>query len=199
MENLLVCFNNLVVLLIIRAASCQLNYGLCKSCRKPLIRRFFQNKVKFLLRIILIHEESLFSSLRSRLHFSGQPPLGVHLLLPQGWPLKAGSTVFYWQESWQHRHVFVEIKCWNLLSSLSWQNMRGLIFLQGMWHASAHVWRFDFWSGEPFSKLVFGKEILFHRPWEAWESYYIITEELSCLFWKFLTPYFVFSCKHYQT
>ena len=42
-ENLLVCYNTLVVLLIIRAASCQFDYDLSKSCQKPLKRSFFPN------------------------------------------------------------------------------------------------------------------------------------------------------------
>ena len=44
-------------------------------------------------------------------------------------------------------------------------------------------------------KLTSGEEFLFHRPWEAWESYYITIEEVFGSFWKFQTTYFVFSCK----
>lgn len=42
-ENLLVCYNTLIVLLIIRAVSCQFDYDLSKSCQKPLKRSLFPN------------------------------------------------------------------------------------------------------------------------------------------------------------
>jgi len=44
----------------------------------------FQDKLMFLLKIMLISDEPLLSS---------QPPLGGHLLVPRGWPLNRGSTV----------------------------------------------------------------------------------------------------------
>ena len=46
----------------------------------------FQNKVVFLLKIILIYDEPL---------LRGQPPLSGHLLVTRGLPLNGGSTV-YW-------------------------------------------------------------------------------------------------------
>ena len=36
-----------------------------------------------------------------------------------------------------------------------------------------------------FSRLAFGEEILFHRPWDARESYYISIQELFGPFWTF--------------
>ena len=51
----------------------------------------FQNKVTFLLNIILIYDQPLIST---------QPPLSGHLLVPQRWPLNRGSTVFlnsFWE------------------------------------------------------------------------------------------------------
>ena len=44
----------------------------------------FQDKLMFLLKIMLISDEPLLSS---------QPPLDGHLLVPRGWPLKGESTV----------------------------------------------------------------------------------------------------------
>ena len=43
----------------------------------------FQNKVMFLLKIMLIDDEAL---------LSGQPPLSGHFPAPRGWPLNCGST-----------------------------------------------------------------------------------------------------------
>ena len=48
------------------------------------IALLFQNKMMFLLKILLISDEPLLSN---------QPPLGGHLLVPRGWPLNGGSTV----------------------------------------------------------------------------------------------------------
>ena len=48
------------------------------------VTRLFQNEVMFLLKIMLISDEPL---------LTGQPPLSCHLLVPQGWPLKKGSTL----------------------------------------------------------------------------------------------------------
>ena len=36
-----------------------------------------------------------------------------------------------------------------------------------------------------FSRLAFGEEILFHRPWDARESHNISIQELFGPFWKF--------------
>ena len=69
-------------------------------------------------------------------------------------------------------------------------------YLKGLWHASAHVRHLDLWCGEPFFKIGFWWKILFHRPWDARESYYISIQEVFCPFWMFQTPYFVFLCKH---
>ena len=44
----------------------------------------FQDKLMFLLKIMLRSDETLWSS---------EPPLGGHLLVPRGWPLNGGSTV----------------------------------------------------------------------------------------------------------
>ena len=48
------------------------------------IALLFQNKVMFLLKIMLISDEPLLSS---------QPSLGGHLLVLRGWLLKGGSNV----------------------------------------------------------------------------------------------------------
>ena len=65
--------------------------------------------------------------------------------------------------------------------------------LKGLWHDSAHVRRFalissfkvGFRRGNPFPSTQRGRE-----------SYYINIEELYGPFWRFWTPYFVFSWKH---
>ena len=36
-----------------------------------------------------------------------------------------------------------------------------------------------------FSRFAFGEKILFRRPWDAREGYYISIQELYGLFWKF--------------
>ena len=46
----------------------------------------FQNKVMLLLNIMLIYDQTRMST---------QPPLSGHLLIPGGWPLNGGSTVFW--------------------------------------------------------------------------------------------------------
>ena len=56
------------------------------------VARLFQNKLMFLLKIMLIYDKPL---------LSGQPPLGGHLLVPRGWPLNEGSTVCLY-EFWSY-------------------------------------------------------------------------------------------------
>ena len=57
--------------------------------------------------------------------------------------------------------------------------------LKGLWHASAHVRQLDFSPADSFSRLAFGEEILFHRPWDARESHNISIQELFGPFGKF--------------
>ena len=56
---------------------------------------------------------------------------------------------------------------------------------KGLWHASAHVRQLDFSPADSFSRLAFGEEILFHRPWDARESHNISIQELFGPFGKF--------------
>ena len=57
--------------------------------------------------------------------------------------------------------------------------------LRGLWQASAHVRQLDFSPGDSLSRLAFGEEIFFHRPWDARESHNISIQELFGPFGKF--------------
>ena len=53
-------------------------YNRLLTSNASFVTLLFQNKVMFLLKIMLIYDEAL---------LSGQPPLSGHLPVPQGWPL----------------------------------------------------------------------------------------------------------------
>lgn len=52
----------------------------------------FQNKAMYLLKIMLIYDDSL---------LSGQPPFSSHLLVPRWWSLNGGWTVL-----WHHCYLY---------------------------------------------------------------------------------------------
>ena len=85
----------------------------------------------------------------------------------------------------QLKHLKQMMNSWNVETFFSnHYNLQSVYFFR--------QWR----SGKPFSKLAFGGEILFHRPWEAGWSYNIsIIKQLYGPCWKFYTSYFVFPCK----
>ena len=62
----------------------RVNDCLWTSIASP-VARLFQNKVMFLLMIMLIYDKPL---------LSGQPPLSNHLQVPGGGLFNGGSTVF---------------------------------------------------------------------------------------------------------